>query len=592
MATLETVTGGGYGADSFKGTGVSGLDAGNMDDGSIAVDITAAFGGGPITYFGQTYTEIYINTNGLITFGAPVTSYTPTGIDSITVPAIAPFWSDVDIRGATDGDIYWDVDATTGKVTITWLDVASYGNNGTDRNSFQVILTDSGSGELSVEFIYGDIEWTNGGFGSASVGITDGDAPPTYVELPGSDDDAALIDFGTTDFGNGDPDGTWEMDLDSSGTILTSNGIVDGTTGNDIIDVTYDEDPENDWVDNNDGTGVDRNDDVIDGAGGDDTITAGEGDDIITGGAGNDTFVYNAGDGNDTITDFGAGSTNTNDGDASNNDYIDLTPFYTNSTEMLADLADDGILNQSDGSDYSDNTAIDGSITGLSGLIGQTASEIEEQTGVTCFTQGTLITTERGEVPVEMLVPGDRVLTLDRGYQPLQLALRRTIGFAALRANPKLLPVRIAAGSMGAGLPKRDLRVSRQHRMAVKSRISERMFGAATVLVAAIKLTEMPRIEVDHAATQVDYFHLLFDNHEVIYAEGTPSESFFLGPETRKTVPSEAWEEITTLFPAVADLAFCPVPALTIPTNAQQKQLVRRHCKNEKPLIAVATVSR
>ncbi|MCG3267484.1 nidogen-like domain-containing protein [Yoonia sp. I 8.24] len=140
-----------------------------MDDGSIAIDITAAFGGGPITYFGQTYTEIYINTNGLITFGAPVTSYTPTGIDSITVPAIAPFWSDVDIRGTTDGDIYWDVDATTGKVTITWLDVASYGNNGTDRNSFQVILSDTGGDDLSVEFIYGDIEWTNGGFGSASV---------------------------------------------------------------------------------------------------------------------------------------------------------------------------------------------------------------------------------------------------------------------------------------------------------------------------------------------------------------------------------------------------------------------------------------
>ncbi|MCG3267483.1 Hint domain-containing protein [Yoonia sp. I 8.24] len=257
---------------------------------------------------------------------------------------------------------------------------------------------------------------------------------------------------------------------------------------------------------------------------------------------------------------------------------------------MLADLADDGVLNQSDGSDYSDNTAIDGSIPGLTGFIGKTASEIEEQTGVTCFTKGTLITTERGDVPVETLVPGDRVLTLDRGYQPLQLSLCRTIGLDALRANPKLLPVRIAAGSMGAGLPKRDLRVSRQHRMAVKSRIGERMFGAATVLVAAIKLTEMPRIEVDHAVTQVDYFHLLFDNHEVIYAEGTPSESFFLGPETRKTVPTEAWEEITTLFPAVADLAFTPIPAPTIPPNAQQKQLVRRHCKNKKPLIA--TVSR
>jgi hypothetical protein len=588
MATLETVTGGGYGANSFKATGAANLDDGNMDDGSIAVDITAAFGGGPITYFGVDYTEIYINTNGLITFGAPITTYTPTGIDSLTEPAIAPFWSDVDIRGPTDGDIYWDVDATTGKVTITWLEVAAYsGGTGAERNSFQVILSDTGGGDLSIEFIYGDIEWTDGGFGSASVGITDAEAPPTFVELPGTDDDAALINFDTTDFGNGDPDGTWEMDIDDTGTILTSNGVVDGTSGDDIIDVTYEDDPENDWVDNNDGTGVDRNDDVIDGAGGDDTITAGEGDDQITGGAGNDTFIYNAGDGNDTITDFGAGSTDINDGDDTNNDYIDLTPFYTNSTELLADLADDGILNQSDGSDYTDNTAIDGSITGLSGLTGQLAASIEEQTGVTCFVKGTLVTTDRGDVRVESLVPGDQVLTLDRGYQTLRLALNRTVDAENLRANPKLLPVRITAGAMGAGLPKRDLWVSRQHRMVVKSKISARMFDSATVLVAAIKLTEMPKIDVDETATQVTYFHLLFDNHEVVYAESAPSESFFLGPETRKTVPAAAWEEITTLFPHVADLAFTPAPALTIPSNSLQKQLVRRHLKNSKALLTV-----
>ena len=56
MATLETVTGGGYGADSFKATGAGGLDAGNMDDGSIAVDVTSVFGAGGITFYGQDYT--------------------------------------------------------------------------------------------------------------------------------------------------------------------------------------------------------------------------------------------------------------------------------------------------------------------------------------------------------------------------------------------------------------------------------------------------------------------------------------------------------------------------------------------------------
>lgn len=586
MATMNSGLGGtasgldglAYGEGLLSLGNTSELDGGNLDDGYVLVDITGAFTSG-INFFGQNYSEIHINTNGLITFGSPETAYTPISIGDFGTPAIAPFWSDVDL--SKGGELYWDIDGPSGTVTITWLQVAPYTGAGT--NSFQVVLTDTGGGDLSVEFIYDNIDWTNGFTGDATVGFTDGAG--NDVELPGSEIAGDLEDFDTTDFGNGDPDGTWEIDI-TGNVITSSNFVVDGTSGDDIIDVNYADDPENDFVDANDGTGVDRNDDVIDGMGGDDTITGGLGNDIITGGAGNDTFIYNVGDGSDTINDFGAGSTDANDGDATNNDFINLTPFYTNSTELLADLADDNILNQSVG-DFTDNTALaGGSIDGLSGLIGLPASSIEEQTGVACFTRGTLIATGKGEVPVEMLKAGHKVLTQDRGLQELRLVLSRVVVEDELQRNPKLYPVRIRAGAIGSQLPKRDLIVSRQHRLVAKSRIIQRMFNAATVLVSAIKLTELPRISVDKTFKTVEYFHLIFENHEIIFAEGTPTESFFIGFETRKTLPAAAWEEIVTLFPDVDDLGHTPFPARTIPTNNLQKKLVQRHLKNSKELFS------
>ena len=157
MATMVSGLGGpaGYGENVFS---TSTLAAGNLDDGSILVDVTSVFGGAGINFFGTPYTGIYLNTNGLIIFSSPVTAYTPIAIEGYGSPAIAPFWSDVDINKG--GEIYWDLDPTAGTFTITWLNVAPY--TGTGTNSFQMILKDMGSGDFSVEFIYDDIQWTNG----------------------------------------------------------------------------------------------------------------------------------------------------------------------------------------------------------------------------------------------------------------------------------------------------------------------------------------------------------------------------------------------------------------------------------------------
>lgn len=143
--------------------------------------------------------------------------------------------------------------------------------------------------------------------------------------------------------------------------------------------------------------------------------------------------------------------------------------------------------------------------------------------------------------------------------------------------------MKITAGALGQGLPLRDLWVSRQHRMLVSSPICERMFGQHDVLLPAIRLCDLPGIYLDTAREEMSYYHLVFDEHEVIYAEGAPSESFYPGPEALKSLDKTARAEFDALF---SDASLELQMARFQPSPAKQRQLVERHVKNNQPLLA------
>lgn len=208
-----------------------------------------------------------------------------------------------------------------------------------------------------------------------------------------------------------------------------------------------------------------------------------------------------------------------------------------------------------------------------------------------CFTVGTRIETRFGPQYIETLTPGDLVKTAGGGLQPVKWIGRRKLTSCELQAHPHLRPVRITAGAMGNGLPVCDLLVSRQHRMLISSPIAKRMFGTDDVLIAAIKLTELPGIYLDQDVREIEYIHLLFDSHEIIFAEGSPSESLYTGVEAMKSVPEAARQEIYTLFPGLKSGAI-PESARPIPSGRRQKQLVQRHLRNRKPLIADYSTSK
>jgi len=224
MATMNSGMGGpaGYGENVFSSTKKF---SGDSDDGNVKINITSVFNDG-IKFFGTTYNEIYLNGNGLITFGGAHDNDNDDGFGVIDHPALAPFYSDLDVTEG--GEIYWDFDTTNGKITITWdaVEPYNYSNDNNDddgaANSFQIVLTDLRGGDMHVEYIYADIQDAFVGGDHAIAGYTDGDG--TIYELEGSGNDTFMENnYATNDFGNGSAPGTFSF--------RTVDGTPDATAG-------------------------------------------------------------------------------------------------------------------------------------------------------------------------------------------------------------------------------------------------------------------------------------------------------------------------------------------------------------------------
>ncbi len=166
-----------------------------------------------------------------------------------------------------------------------------------------------------------------------------------------------------------------------------------------------------------------------------------------------------------------------------------------------------------------------------------------------CFTPSTAIATNRGARPVQDLVPGDLIVTRDRGLQPL-----RWIGRREVLASGPLAPIRIRRGVLTD--LERDLVVSPRHRLLFHGYRAELLFGESEVLVAAGDLVDGVDVtrEPDGSVT---YLHLLFDEHEIVYAEGAATESFHPCDNSLGGIDPAAREALFGLFP---DLRTGPGP--------------------------------
>lgn len=169
------------------------------------------------------------------------------------------------------------------------------------------------------------------------------------------------------------------------------------------------------------------------------------------------------------------------------------------------------------------------------------------------FTRGTLIATKRGEVPVEKLTLSDRPITMDDGYQPIRWIGARSLNAAQLAQAPELRPIRIRQGALGTNLPVRDLVVAPHHRVLVRSRLTRRLFQTDELLMPAKALLVLHGVEPEEAPEGVEYWNLLFDRHQVIFSQGAPTGSLFVGPEALAAASAELRAQLLALCPGLAD---------------------------------------
>jgi Ca2+-binding RTX toxin-like protein len=341
------------------------------------------------------------------------------------------------------------------------------------------------------------------------------------------------------------------------------DGIVQGTAGDDIIDINYLGDPQGDRIDNGDAIlpGQAPDDDIVFAGEGNDIVIAGEGNDIVFGGPGDDSLFGGAGDdilfggsGNDLL-DGGEGANRLFGGD-DRDTFVNIGPgdfvdggeggddFDT--LDLRGSVTPGGSLRVSFNVDNPENGTVvfrdaDGAVTG-------TANFINIENVVPCFTPGTAIATARGERLVQELRVGDRIITRDNGIQEIRWIGAKPLSAQEMARSPHLRPVLIKRGSLGDNLPERDMMVSPNHRMLVSNEKTALYFEENEVLAAAKHMTGSQGI-AEATASATTYIHFMFDQHEVVLSNGCWSESFQSGDYSLQGLGNAQRAEILELFP-------------------------------------------
>lgn len=480
-------------------------------------------------------------------------------------------------EGGTDTDTLTFSTLSSG-VTLNYSGAeAGTVTNGANSLSFSqienTVLTSSAD---TVNALAGGVTLDTGGgsdtitVGSGVYNINAGSGDDTIIRntLPTAGDVGSVIDggSGTDTYVAGSGLGAATINLEnnqleylgqSRGTLLNfenvslvdSSASVIGDAGNNVITATGNFDNVlfggggDDYIDaggGNDSLDGGTGNDTLLGGDGNDTLDGGTGNDVLTGGAGDDTFVYSGG--NDQITDFNTGNTGAlNDGIETNNDFIDLGTYYGNIFDLRADFADDGILNQSNfaTTDYTGKTQFAG---GSLEFFGVSASGLTtDNTGVICFGEGAAIRTPSGDVLVQDLKVGDLVTTMDNGPQRIRWINRRSYDAAALEQHEHLRPVVIRRGVFGA---ERNFIVSQQH--GILTGRNDDHFARAKHLAECTR-----GVRIAHGKKQVTYIHLMFESHQVIFAENVPSESFFPGPMALKAMQRHDRKAFSKVLPGL-----------------------------------------
>lgn len=158
-----------------------------------------------VNFFGRTYSELYVNNNGNVTFQGSLPTYVPFGLAGTNVPIIAAFFADVDTRPSESGVVSYGTETVGGHQAfgVDYFRVGYFSNHSNHPNTFQIVLIsrpDTGENNFDIEFNYAQVTWDLGdasGNVPAVVGFSNGTGQTnSSFQLPGSMSKGALLDDG------------------------------------------------------------------------------------------------------------------------------------------------------------------------------------------------------------------------------------------------------------------------------------------------------------------------------------------------------------------------------------------------------------
>ncbi|KIC23927.1 Hint domain-containing protein [Leisingera sp. ANG-M6] len=286
---------------------------------------------------------------------------------------------------------------------------------------------------------------------------------------------------------------------------------------------------------------------VIDAGAGDDTVTFGAGDDSITSGTGYDELILSGGGGTDTITDFSIAD---DDSDGFYNDQLDVSDL-TGGTGPAGAVRAWDISVSDDGFGNALLTFPSGEKLVLQGVTPAQMSTAPQMysAGIPCFTPEVMLATRRGAVPAGQIRVGDLLQTADNGYQPVIWTGSRTLSPEDLARRPQLRPYRVHPGGLLS--PERPMLLSPQHRLLVgrKAFAGDRQFEESFMTAKLLAEIDPNCTQLSEMNGPVTYVHLMTEQHEVIFAEGAATETFWPGPEAVRGLTDDGRQELFDLFP-------------------------------------------
>ncbi|UWQ13369.1 Hint domain-containing protein [Aliiroseovarius sp. M344] len=178
-----------------------------------------------------------------------------------------------------------------------------------------------------------------------------------------------------------------------------------------------------------------------------------------------------------------------------------------------------------------------------------------------CFARGTDILTEHGPRRIETLRVGDLVMTRDNGLQPLRWISASKVSIDRRRGNSQIEPIAIAPDTFAPGVPSKTLRVSPQHRILLEGPFIDLLLAQEKALASAKSLVNGRNIyECRDEVDELEYWHLVLDQHEIIFANSCPTETLHLGDVALSTLTDPQIAELDAIFPGLltrqGDLAY------------------------------------